>query len=470
MPAEGGVRHGLHAEQRSSRGAPDRRTEGSDGWDREGTAAMSGLAVRVENLSKCYRLGQRQGYLTLRDTLTDAVKGTRRLWKLLAPSPERASLTHIWALREVSFQVEHGEVVGIIGRNGAGKSTLLKILCRITEPTHGEVDLYGRVGSLLEVGTGFHPELTGRENIYLNGAILGMRNAEIARKFDEIVAFAEVEGLLDTPMKHYSSGMQMRLAFAVAAHLEPDIFLVDEALAVGDVAFQKKCLGKMEDVAKTGRTVLFVSHNMAAIEHLCHRAYLFDKGHLVGAGKTHDVVEAYLAAVQAAGGQGVSQRTDRQGNGQLRFTDIAFCGSSGTPLEVVQSGQDLEIVVGYGTDAYPLQNVVQSIGIFTLSGQCMLLLNNQIAGSEFRSVPPHGRFACRVERFPLAPGQYYLNLYCEVNGILADWVQQAAPLVVEAGDFFGSGRLPPRGHGGFLVAQSWRVVGSEESESRGTIR
>ena len=308
---------------------------------------MSDIAVQVENISKLYQIGRAQvQHDTLRDALVDRLKhlGRRR-------APDDAS-DHIWALKDVSFDVKQGEVMGIVGRNGAGKSTLLKILSRVTEPTEGRALIHGRVGSLLEVGTGFHPELTGRENIYLNGAILGMRREEIERKFDEIVAFAEVEGLLDTPMKHYSSGMQMRLAFAVAAHLEPDIFLVDEALAVGDVAFQKKCLGKMEDVAKTGRTVLFVSHNMAAIEHLCHRAYLFDKGHLVGAGKTHDVVEAYLAAVQAAGGQGVSQRTDRQGNGQLRFTDIAFCGPSGTPLEVVQSGQDLEIVVGYGTDAY----------------------------------------------------------------------------------------------------------------------
>ena len=247
---------------------------------------MSDIAIRAENLGKMYRIGARRApYGRFTETLMRALAAPiRRLRDLGKPVPAEE---FIWALQDVSFEIKRGEAVGIIGRNGAGKSTLLKILSRITEPTTGRVELHGRVGSLLEVGTGFHPELTGRENIYLNGAILGMKRAEIQSRFDEIVAFAEIEKFLDTPVKHYSSGMYVRLAFAVAAHLEPEILLVDEVLAVGDVAFQKKCLGKMENVAREGRTVLFVSHNMNAVEQLCGSALLLERGRIIAA--SHDV-------------------------------------------------------------------------------------------------------------------------------------------------------------------------------------
>ena len=244
--------------------------------------------VRVESLSKQYRIGQRRaGYETLRESIVRVVKAPLK-------NLRTQNGNTIWALKDVNFDVAPGEVVGIIGSNGAGKSTLLKTLSRITEPTQGRVELYGRLASLLEVGTGFHPELTGRENIYLNGAILGMRKAEIDRKFDEIVAFAELEKFLDTPVKHYSSGMYMRLAFAVASHLEPEILLVDEVLAVGDAAFQKKCLGKMGEVAKQGRTVLFVSHNLTAVKSLCRRTFRLDQGEIVDAGNTEQVVLNYI--------------------------------------------------------------------------------------------------------------------------------------------------------------------------------
>ncbi len=420
---------------------------------------MSDVAIHVENLSKMYRLwGTRERFPTLRDRLMDGlVAPWRRLRQLDKPAPPEKT---IWALRGVSFEVRPGEVVGIIGRNGAGKTTLLKILSRITQPTEGYVEIRGRVGSLLEVGTGFHPELTGRENIYLNGAILGMKRAEIERKFDEIVAFAEIEKFLDAPLKRYSSGMYVRLAFAVAAHLEPEILLVDEVLAVGDIDFQRKCLGKMQDISRKGRTVLLVSHNMAAIEGLCSSAYLLDQGRLITSGETHDVVEAYISSLPLLGDQPLSQRMDRQGNGRLRFTGIGFSSANGCPTEVVQCGQDLEISVGYRSDLNTLRNVTLSIGVFTPSGQCMLILNNQMVGTSFASIPRMGRFSCFVERFPLSPGQYYLNLYCEVNGIVADWIQQAGYLVVEAGDFFGTGWLPPRTHGGLLVSQSWGVTSS----------
>ena len=257
---------------------------------------MTDVAIRVHGVSKRYQIGeQRAGYKTLRESLVGAVRAPfRRNSNGNASAPDDRTL---WALKDVSFDVQHGEIVGVIGRNGAGKSTLLKILSRITDPTEGEVDIEGRVGSLLEVGTGFHPELTGRENIFLNGAILGMKRAEIAARFDEIVAFAGTEKFLDTPVKYYSSGMYMRLAFAIAAHLEPQILVIDEVLAVGDAEFQKKCLGKMGDVARAGRTVLFVSHNMAAVKVLCRRAILLSNGVIASSGDVADVIEDYSLTV-----------------------------------------------------------------------------------------------------------------------------------------------------------------------------
>lgn len=260
---------------------------------------MSNIAIRVEGLSKHYYIGSvQERYQTFRETLVKVAQSPfRRMASLLRGHAYGAAELHeeIWALKDVSFDVKPGEVVGVIGRNGAGKSTLLKILSRITEPTRGYAEIHGRVGSLLEVGTGFHPELTGRENVYMNGSILGMRRKEIDRKFDEMVAFAEIEKFIDTPVKHYSSGMQVRLAFAVAAHLEPEILIVDEVLAVGDASFQKKCMGKMGEVTNEGRTVLFVSHNMRAIMNLCEKAILLRDGQIAAFDETKVIVEAYLA-------------------------------------------------------------------------------------------------------------------------------------------------------------------------------
>jgi len=258
---------------------------------------MNDIAIRVENLSKLYRIGQFAGYKTIRETLTDAmIAPLRRLRRTEDRGRETGDSdpsNTIWALKDVSFEIKRGEAVGIIGRNGSGKSTLLKILSRITAPTEGYAEIHGRVGSLLEVGTGFHPELTGRENIYLNGAVLGMKKTEVERKFDEIVAFAEIEKFLETPVKRYSSGMYVRLAFSVAAYLQPEILLVDEVLAVGDAAFQKKCLGKMGDVTKTGRTVLFVSHNMAAIQSLCDVGIVLNNGKLTNKGPVGEAIYYY---------------------------------------------------------------------------------------------------------------------------------------------------------------------------------
>src|SRR6266568_7712313 len=257
---------------------------------------MSDIAIQCEGIGKQYRIGERESYKALRDVITDAIKSPFRRLRQAANGSERTGngKPTIWALQDVSFEVKEGEVLGIIGRNGAGKSTLLKILSRITEPTCGRAEIKGRLGSLLEVGTGFHPELTGRENIFLNGAILGMKKAEIASKFDEIVSFAEVEKFIDTPVKRYSSGMYVRLAFAVAAHMEAEILLVDEVIAVGDAQFQKKCLGKMDDVARNGRTILFVSHNMTAIQRLCQTAVSLDRGTVMQSGPVTQVASAYL--------------------------------------------------------------------------------------------------------------------------------------------------------------------------------
>jgi len=254
---------------------------------------MSDAVIHVENLGKRYRIGERVRYLALRDILARAASIPAHLFRARRPSSSNGNATHFWALKDVSFDVRQGEVVGIIGRNGAGKTTLLKILARVTKPTEGFVDVRGRMGSLLEVGTGFHPELTGRENVFLSGAILGMKKVEIDEKFDEIVAFSEVEKFIDTPVKHYSSGMQMRLAFSVAAHLEPEILIVDEVLAVGDAAFQKKCLGKMGNVAKHGRTVLFVSHNIAAIQQLTQRCLLLQGGRVLAHGESSHIIARY---------------------------------------------------------------------------------------------------------------------------------------------------------------------------------
>jgi homopolymeric O-antigen transport system ATP-binding protein len=290
--------------------------------------------VRVEKLSKQYLIGAREtSYGTLRESIVDAVRAP--FARLRGRNGKQTSET-IWALKNVSFEVAPGEVVGVIGRNGAGKSTLLKVLSRITEPTTGRVDLYGRVASLLEVGTGFHPELTGRENIYLNGAILGMRKAEIERKFDEIVAFAELEKFLDTPVKRYSSGMYMRLAFAVSSHLEPEILIVDEVLAVGDAAFQKKCLGKLDEVAKAGRTVLFVSHNMLAVQSLCTRVVWLDQGEILDQGPARQVVSKYLKTALVARVEQTWDHIDTApGNEQVRVRRACVGPADGSATDLI---------------------------------------------------------------------------------------------------------------------------------------
>ena len=421
---------------------------------------MSDIAIRVEKLGKRYRIGERQPYLALRDVLMQTVKAPLRAFRASDPKSSSNGSGHIWALKDTSFEVREGEVVGLIGRNGAGKSTLLKILARVTKPTVGFAKVHGRLGSLLEVGTGFHPELTGRENVYLSGAILGMRKREIIQKFDEIVAFAEVEKFIDTPLKHYSSGMQMRLAFAVAAHLEPEILIIDEVLAVGDAAFQKKCLGKMGQVAKQGRTVLFVSHTMSTILNLCSRALLLEGGRLARQGSALDIVKEYLASLQTAADGDLSSYEDRQGHGNVRFTRVWFEDDRGNAMEQAISGETLVVVARYESKSEKrLTNCRVSVSIEDILGHPLFLCDTRTFSSEAQNLLPSGTLRCVIPRLPLTQGQYRVSLFLEVNREVEDWLNSVITLHVVDGDFFGSGRQYPKGWEGkcVLVPHSWEV-------------
>lgn len=416
---------------------------------------MSDIAIRVENLSKLYHIGRAQRHDTLRDALSAA------FGRSSAKMPRRhdADLCNdsLWALRDVSFDVQQGEVVGIIGRNGAGKSTLLKILSRITEPTTGRAEIHGRVGSLLEVGTGFHPELTGRENIYLNGAILGMRRIEIERKFDEIVAFSEIERFLDTPVKRYSSGMYVRLAFAVAAHLEPEILLVDEVLAVGDIAFQKKCLGKMGNVATEGRSVLFVSHNMVAVESLCSRAILIREGSTAESGDPRHVIQAYLAEGQrqVVHTEGVLAENAETGIALLGVSPIGSCGQE---LRFVKSGEDLRLAITIATSR-AIPRLIASVGFNDLYSARVTVLHSDISGFELSVAKGTYTVICTVPKLPMVPGAYAMDvhLFSGVDSVL--WAPGLGPLNVEAGDYYLRGKTPDSSWAGYYyLQQRWEVA------------
>jgi homopolymeric O-antigen transport system ATP-binding protein len=421
---------------------------------------MSDVAIRVAGLGKQYQIGcDRKPYKTIRESITDiALNPLRRLragFSADAPNGEHA----FWALKDVGFEVNRGEVVGIIGRNGAGKSTLLKILSRITEPTEGEVEIAGRVGSLLEVGTGFHPELTGRENIYLNGAILGMKRSEIHRRFDEIVAFSEIERFLETPVKHYSSGMYTRLAFAVAAHLEPEILIVDEVLAVGDAAFQKKCLGKMGDVARHGRTVLLVSHNMAAIENLCPTSILLSGGRIANQGCTRNVIRSYLQTLGSfAAETRIASRTDRTGTGEVRLTSFHLEDTDGRPLTAVTSGMDVVFVFGFECRRErKVWKVDPGLSLGTNDGYTLTVFYSSYTGSTLDAVG-RGTFRCRIDRFPLSAGRYTVGARLVAGGEEADWLRGPISLIdVESGDFYGTGHKGFEGSTPLLIDGVWEV-------------
>jgi len=388
------------------------------------------LAIRAQGLGKRYRIGEHAAYGALRDSLANAVIGPgRRLRSLLTREThdDVRGPDSIWALRDVSFDVQRGEAVGIIGRNGAGKSTLLKLLSRITEPTEGRVEISGRLASLLEVGTGFHGELTGRENVYMNAAILGMRRHEIRARFDEIVEFSGVEKFIDTPVKLYSSGMAVRLAFAVAAHIEPEILIVDEVLAVGDAAFQKKCLEKMGHVAGEGRTVLFVSHNIPAVASICDRCLLLDEGALVAAGPVNDVVSTYQRSLYTIATRKANLTdVEHYGSGAARFTsiDLAFRGADGTPVPLMRPGGRLGARLRIAADA-PVREANVALVIYDAAGYRVIDANTASAGS-FLSLGAGQRAEVEFELLDLLlrPGTYLIGLWLgrgsieDIDGVL----------------------------------------------------
>jgi lipopolysaccharide transport system ATP-binding protein len=389
---------------------------------------MDRTVISVRGLGKRYHLGGPRTHDTLRDSLSHAAKGLWRLVRRPAERPvEQPDESILWSLRNVSFDVADGEVVGLIGRNGSGKSTLLKVISQITEPTEGEVRVRGRVASLLEVGTGFHPELSGRENIFLNGAILGMTRAEIMRKFDEMVAFAEVEKFLDTPVKRYSSGMYVRLAFAVAAQLEPEILVVDEVLAVGDAAFRQKCMGKMNDIAKGGRTVLFVSHNLAAVSQLCQRTIWLNAGQIVTIGQSDDVIAAYISELQKSGRS--SATWDREGTGRVRFKTISLLDARGDETDKIGMGDRVTLELK-GENGQPSLNFSLWLGVFTSTGVGVLFAFDQ---DRLFSTTATGEFCIRVtfDRVDLMPGNYSFNIRMGTWRVeTLDFVRAAAPFEV----------------------------------------
>jgi lipopolysaccharide transport system ATP-binding protein len=421
---------------------------------------MNDPAIRIENLGKLYRIGSaKERNKTFREAMTDMIASPWRSMKsafLKHPGETDRKDNYIWALKDVSFEVKRGEVVGIIGRNGAGKSTLLKILSRITEPTEGRVVLKGRVGSLLEVGTGFHSELTGEENIYLSGTILGMSSREISNKFDEIVSFAEMEKFINTPVKYYSSGMYMRLAFAVAAHLEPEILLIDEVLAVGDTEFQKKCLGKMDDVAQTGRTVLFVSHNMAAIQQLCQSGMVLNEGKVSFWGDVRSAINCYVQDVKTIQTVNLAERRDRQGSQWLKFTKVGLFDALGNEQKQIISGQDVFIRFCYVSNK-AMRDAAVNIAFNVRSSQGYLLtnLNSLDVDKSTMNLYPTGFLQCAWPRFNLRSGSYDCALFCAVNGDIVDWLQSAFTIQVEDGDFFNTGRIINREQGDVLVSYDW---------------
>jgi lipopolysaccharide transport system ATP-binding protein len=417
---------------------------------------MSSVAIQTQGLGKRYTIGlRRRGYGTLRESLVDGThRALRRATGRRDAQEEAATL---WALRDLSLTIAHGEIVGLIGHNGAGKTTLLKILSRITEPSAGWADVTGRVGSLLEVGTGFHPELTGRENIYLNGAILGMRRAEIRRRFDEIVEFAEVERFLDTPVKRYSSGMSVRLAFAVAAHLEPEILLVDEVLAVGDAAFQRKSLGKMGEVASDGRTVIFVSHNLAIIQALCKRGVLLERGTAMIDAPVGETVAHYLRVLERAASDDLLARTDRDNRGwdATHVRALEIHGAHGGEHNVLVTGHPATIVVQL-TNVLPL--IECRLTILNSLGQPVTTFDSEVSAEvDVRSSDLGPRIECELATLPLLPGRYRIDVLVKGQNQIQDGLQAAAFFDVEPGVIDGRPTPVSGSDGDVVLPHVWRL-------------
>lgn len=420
------------------------------------------VVIKVENISKRYHLGKLG---------TNSLRGDFQRWWARKRGKEDPFSSVIeasqiqgeefWALKDINFEIRQGEAVGIIGKNGAGKSTLLKLLSRITLPTTGSIKIKGRIASLLEVGTGFNPDLTGRENIYLNGAILGMTKAEITKKFDEIVDFSGIERFIDTPVKRYSSGMYVRLAFAVAAHLESEILILDEVLAVGDAEFQKKCLGKMDDVAhKQGRTILFVSHNMAAVANLCNSGVFLKSGTVAGIGDIRSVLLQYNRKDSTDSGKvSLNMREDRQGNGIIRFVNIELVNIDNIPILTAPAGDTIKFRLTFvNTSTYALRNFRIDIGLNNAHDERIAWFSTDMLNSNFNDVSEEVTTVyLTITKLPFMPGKYSFTLFSTVDGEIADWITNAFDFVIDAGDFFNTGKLVQAGQGLLLVDHKFEL-------------
>jgi lipopolysaccharide transport system ATP-binding protein len=417
---------------------------------------MSQIAIKVENLSKIYRIGEIGTGSIGQDVdrwFKTKILGKEDPFLKIGESNDRSTKgmsDFVYSLQDINFEINQGDAVGIIGRNGAGKSTLLKILSRVTTPTTGKINIKGRVASLLEVGTGFHPELTGRENIYLNGAILGMRKREIDRKLDEIIDFSGVERYIDTPVKRYSSGMYVRLAFAVAAHLESEILIVDEVLAVGDAEFQKKCLGKMGEVSKgEGRTVLFVSHNIAAVENLCSKGILLNQGNSVLNSNVHSVLELYRENLKhQIKDVKISQIKERSGNQRVIIHDITVTSLNN---DKIYTFDEIEIKLNLKTDfAIRNEKIKIDIGINNNFGDRVGWISTDLIKMEKVDLTQN-HLTFTIKSFPYVPGQYSLTLFVEYENEIADWIQNVSPFVINERIYYSSGNFIPSNQGNILL-------------------
>jgi len=418
------------------------------------------VSVRVEGLSKRYRIGAQLNsdealVSNVGRQLVAPLRNYRRLRDLRRFEEQADEENVVWALSDVSFVLRPGDILGVVGRNGAGKSTLLKVLARITEPTTGRIELRGRVASLLEVGTGFHPDLTGRENVFLNGTMLGMSRREVASRLDEILEFAEIRKFADTPVKRYSSGMYVRLAFSVAAHVDPDVLIADEVLAVGDAEFQRKSLGQMRGVAEGGRTVIFVSHNHALVSSLCNRAIWLERGQLMASGEVEDVLNTY-ARSQDTHGSDVAHRTDRIGNGRVRVTQTFLRGRDGGPTAAVAAGEPLELVVRYAGES-GVDRLTVNVTIETLLRERVATVANFLSGDELLSIPAEGELVCSLDALPLNEGDYMLTVRLEADGVTADQIADTSRFHVDPAGFYSTRAVPGARSGMLLLAHRWRV-------------
>jgi lipopolysaccharide transport system ATP-binding protein len=421
---------------------------------------VSNFAIQALDLCKKYRIGENLAFhTTLRDFVSDSLMSTLykpiKLYRDGYKKKKGINGSSIWALKDVTFEINQGDVVGIIGHNGAGKSTLLRILSFVTEPTTGYVQVRGRVGSLLEIGTGFHSELTGRENIYLSGAILGMKKSEIVRKFDDIVSFAGVEKFIDTQIKHYSSGMYMRLGFAVAAYLDPEILLVDEVLAVGDAEFQQKCIGSMQSVANSGRTVVVVSHNMAVVESLCRTALWIDNGQLRAKGKTREVISEYMTYSQTVASQSLLNHLHNDNNPVAKFTSINITDIKGKSEREFRSGNTIVIKLEIKAD-YLIKKPNISVEIRTPYSQLISRVSTRETGFDIPFLEGSCNLSCYINNPNLLPGRYYIKLIlADLSNKIHDEIHTASFIDVTEADVYGTGLLVGQDSGIVFLPTKW---------------